>query len=65
MPDAPTQPAGNISTEHQEVGDARLPQDTLDRDQVPEGGLTPEEVEDRPGVGMVEPEDYPKDRADG
>lgn len=28
-----TQPAPNISTEHQRDGDARLPSDTLDRDQ--------------------------------
>ena len=55
----------NISTEHQEEGDARRPQDTLDRDQQTEGGLKPEAVEDRPSVGTVTPEDYPKDRPDG
>jgi hypothetical protein len=30
-----TQPAPNISTEHQEKGDARRPGDRLDRDQPP------------------------------
>ncbi|SOB79558.1 hypothetical protein SAMN06297144_0615 [Sphingomonas guangdongensis] len=30
-----TQPAPNISTEHQEKGDARRPGDTLDRNQPP------------------------------
>jgi hypothetical protein len=65
MPETPTPPTENISTEHQNVGDARLPKDTLDRDQEPEGGLEPEEVEDRPSVGTVKPEDYPKDRPDG
>lgn len=60
-----TPSARNISAEHQEVGDARLPRDTLDRDQEPEGGLEPEEVDDRPSVGTVKPEDYPKERADG
>ena len=37
MPDAikptETQPAPNLSTEHQKEGDARRPSDTLDRDQ--------------------------------
>lgn len=58
----PTRP--NISTEHQNEGDARDPSETLDRNQdrdcdtIP-GGLDQEEVEDRPNVGVVEPEDYP------
>lgn len=30
-----TKAAPNISTEHQEEGDAKLPSDTLDRDQPP------------------------------
>ncbi len=30
-----TQPAPNISTEHQDTGDARRPGDTLDREQPP------------------------------
>ena len=34
-----TQPAPNISTEHQDKGDARRPGDTLDRDQ-PNSGDT-------------------------
>ncbi|MBN8808648.1 MAG: hypothetical protein J0I47_10520 [Sphingomonas sp.] len=39
-PDAPdhapeTMPGANISTEHQEEGDAKRPSDTLDRDKVP------------------------------
>ncbi|THD36408.1 MAG: hypothetical protein E7773_07655 [Sphingomonas sp.] len=39
-PDAPdhsgeTPDSANISTEHQEEGDARRPSDTLDRDQPP------------------------------
>ena len=34
-----TQPAPNISTEHQEAGDARRPSDTLDREQ-PDSGET-------------------------
>jgi len=54
----------NISTEHQKAGDAQLPKDRLDRDQEPEGGLEPADVEDRPNVGTVKPEDYPKDRPD-
>lgn len=54
----------NLSTQHQRVRDAQLPADTLDRDQQTEGGLPPEEVEDRPNVGSVSPEDYPKDRPD-
>ena len=54
----------NISTEHQKVGDAQLPKDTLDRDQEPAGGLEPEDVEDRPNVGTVKPEDYPRDQPD-
>ena len=36
-----TQPAPNLSTEHQKDGDARRPSDTLDRDQddaVDDGG---------------------------
>ena len=31
-----TQPAPNLSTEHQRPGDARRPSDTLDREQAPE-----------------------------
>ena len=54
----------NISTE-QAKGDARRPQESLDSDQQTEGGLDPEDVEDRPSVGTVKPEDYPKDRPDG
>lgn len=30
-----TQPAPNLSTEHQKAGDARRPGETLDRDQSP------------------------------
>lgn len=33
-----TQPAPNISTEHQKEGDARSPNDTLDRGQTDAGG---------------------------
>ena len=60
-----TQAAPNISTEHQKEGDARSPSDTLDRgqDQTP-GGQAQEDVEDRPNVGTVSPEDYPKDLPD-
>lgn len=54
----------NLSTQHQREGDAQLPADTLDRDQQTEGGQPPEEVEDRPNVGIVSPEDYPKDSVD-
>ena len=54
----------NISTEHQKEGDARSPSDTLDRGQDTPGGLPPEDVEDRPNVGQVSPEDYPLDRPD-
>ena len=68
-----TQPDPNISTEHQGDGDARRPSDTLDRgqpnaskspregderDDTP-GSLEQEDVEDRPNVGQVSPEDYP------
>ncbi|RYG86032.1 MAG: hypothetical protein EON59_10920 [Alphaproteobacteria bacterium] len=60
-----TQPRPNVSTEHQREGDARSPSDTLDRGQDTPGGQRPEAVEDRPVVGTVKPEDYPKDRADG
>lgn len=35
-----TQTAPNISTEHQEQGDARRPSDTLDRQQDPRDGHT-------------------------
>ena len=61
-----TQPKPNISTEHQASGDARRPSDTLDKDQAGDqadtpGGNDQEAPEDRPNVGSVTPEDYPKD----
>ncbi|HEV7290421.1 hypothetical protein [Sphingomonas sp.] len=59
-----TQPSPNISTENQKEGDARSPSDTLDRGQQTEGGQPPEDVEDRPIVGSVTPDDYPKDQPD-
>ncbi len=59
-----TQSSPNISTENQKVGDARSPSDTLDRGQQPEGGQPIEDVEDRPMVGSVTPDDYPKDQPD-
>jgi hypothetical protein len=65
MSDISTHSSENFSTERQKVGDAQLPRDTLDRDQEPEGGLEPEDVEDRPSIGSVKPEDYPKNRPDG
>jgi hypothetical protein len=34
----------NLSTEHQEEGDARLPSDTLGRDQTPEPDREPEKI---------------------
>ena len=60
-----TQPRPNISTEHQQHGDARNPSDTLDRGQSDDPTETPgsndqEKVEDRPNVGIVEPDDYPQ-----
>lgn len=64
----------NISTEHQQPGDARRPSDTLDKGQPadrPEdardtpGGNDQEAVEDRPNVGTVTPEDYPADERHG
>ncbi|AMK17375.1 MULTISPECIES: hypothetical protein [Sphingobium] len=58
-----TQSDPNLSTEHQREGDARSPSDTLDRGQDTPGGQPPERVEDRPVVGTVKPEDYPKDGA--
>ncbi|WP_070158016.1 hypothetical protein [Sphingobium phenoxybenzoativorans] len=60
-----TQPNPNISTERQKEGDARSPSDTLNRgqEQTP-GGQPQEDVEDRPNVGKVKPEDYPKDLPD-
>jgi hypothetical protein len=54
----------NISSEHQKVGDAEFPKDTPDSDREPVGGLEPEDVEDRPNVSTVKPEDYPKDQPD-
>lgn len=60
-----TQDRPNLSTEHQREGDARSPSDTLDRGQEGTPGGQPQEaVEDRPVVGTVEPEDYPKDLPD-
>ena len=60
-----TQDRPNISTEHQREGDARSPSDTLDRGQQgTPGGQPPEDVEDRPVVSTVKPEDYPKDLPD-
>jgi hypothetical protein len=59
-----TEDASNISTEHQPVGDAKRPKDTLNRDREPEGGKAQESVEDRPNVGTTKPEDYPKDQPD-
>lgn len=59
-----TQDRANLSTEHQKQGDARSPSDTLDRGQDTAGGQDPEPVEDRPMVGKVSPEDYPKDAPD-
>ncbi len=60
-----TQPAPNLSTEHQRTGDARKPSDTLDREQDGRpAGQPQEDVEDRPNVGTVSPEDYPKDLPD-
>ena len=62
---ASTQPSPNLSTEHQKQGDARSPSDTLDRGQdMTEGGQDQEAVEDRPNVGTVTPDDYPKDLPD-
>ena len=60
-----TQPSPNISTENQQQGDARSPSDTLDRgqEQTP-GGDGQQAVEDRPNVGTVSPDDYPKDLPD-
>lgn len=62
-----TQPSPNISTEHQDVGDARDPSDTLDRPDPEDddrndtpGGNPQEDVEDRPNVGNVTPDDYPE-----
>lgn len=57
-------PDSNISTEHQKPGDAMRPADTLDRDRGANPGQEPEDVEDRPSVGTVEPEDYPRDAPD-
>ncbi|RYG90213.1 MAG: hypothetical protein EON59_00360 [Alphaproteobacteria bacterium] len=54
----------NISTEHQTEGDARRPQDTLDRDQQTEGELKPEATEGRSSVGTVTPDGYSRDRPD-
>lgn len=51
-------PDRNISTEHQKEGDARRPSDTLNREQTDVQGQ--ENVEDRPSVSSVTPEDYPE-----
>ena len=56
-----TQPRPNLSTEHQREGDARAPSDTLDRgrdDAADSRGQ--QDVEDRPNVGTVAPDDYPE-----
>ncbi|MCA1197811.1 hypothetical protein K9B35_07520 [Sphingomonas sp. R647] len=58
-------PQPNLSTEHRHAGDASSPRDTPDRGEDTPGGQSPETGEDRPVVGTVKPEDYPKDRADG
>ena len=60
-----TQPRPNLSTEHQQDGDARSPSASLDRGQDDSPANTPgsneqEKVEDRPNVGIVEPDDYPQ-----
>ena len=54
-----TQPAPNISTENSQDGSDRHPSDSLDRET--EGGQPQERPEDRPHVGEVTPDDYPKD----
>lgn len=55
-----TQPRPNISTEHQMEGDARSPSDTLDRGQDEADSSGQQDVEDRPNVGQVTPDDYPQ-----
>jgi hypothetical protein len=60
-----TQPRPNISTEHQQDGDARSPKASLDRGQSESpastpGGIDQEKVEDRPNVSTVTPDDYPQ-----
>ncbi|MES2754630.1 MAG: hypothetical protein V4659_08195 [Pseudomonadota bacterium] len=60
-----TQPAPNISTEHQAPGDARRPSDTLDRDQDEGEANAKTEVEDRPGMSSVTPDDYPDGQKGG
>ncbi len=52
-----TQPAPNLSTEHQRDGDARRPSDTLDRGQTT--GHT--ETQPRPNLS-TEPDEQPADR---
>ncbi|MHA6721860.1 hypothetical protein [Sphingomonas sp. RS2018] len=64
-----TQPAPNISIEHQRDGDGRSPSDTLDRgqdeDRETPGGQSQERVEDRPNVGTTTPDAYPEDQRAG
>lgn len=55
-----TQPRPNLSTEHQQQGDARSPSDTLDRGQDEADSRGQQDVEDRPNVGQVGPDDYPQ-----
>ena len=56
-----TQPRPNISTEHQHEGCARAPSDTLDRGQPDTADSRgQQDVEDRPNVGAVDPDDYPE-----
>ncbi|GFE76639.1 hypothetical protein [Novosphingobium sp. TCA1] len=42
------------------LGDVRP--DAVDPHLQKEGALKPEEVDDRPNVGVVKPEDYPEDQ---
>ncbi|WP_395336954.1 hypothetical protein WBP06_21085 [Novosphingobium sp. BL-8H] len=50
----------NTETKRGRLGDARP--DAFDEHQQNEGPQKPEDIENRPGVGEVMPEDYPDDQ---
>ncbi|MFN6936028.1 MAG: hypothetical protein ACK4NZ_12875 [Tsuneonella sp.] len=52
------------SSEQASQDDARTLDDKVGHEAQTEGGQSPEDVEDRPMVGSVTPDDYPKDLLD-
>ncbi|MCA1200190.1 hypothetical protein K9B35_19655 [Sphingomonas sp. R647] len=62
--DSGAQSSPKKPTEHAAASDAQNPQHTPDSVPQSEGVQPPEDVEDRPMVGSVTPDDYPKDMPD-